>query len=191
MKLGNKTILAITASVAVGMVGAAYAAVPLYNLFCSVTGFGGTPGTATAASGEILDRTVTVRFDGSVNGGLPIEFEPADISKDLHLGERKLAFYEVTNLSDRDLTLTATYNVTPFKAGPYFLKMQCFCFTEQTVPANETVELPVLFFIDPEMDEERNLDEVETITLSYTFYEKKGAKTQEVTQAPAASGPDS
>ncbi len=157
------------------MVGAAYAAVPLYNMFCRVTGFGGTTQVATTGPTQILDRTVTVRFDGSV-ADAPLKFTPEQRTIDVRLGERALAYYTVTNMSDRTVNAVASYNVSPFKTGPYFSKLQCFCFTEQQFAPHESRELAVLFFVDPEMDSERRLDDVREITLSYTFFEKAGGK---------------
>jgi cytochrome c oxidase assembly protein subunit 11 len=167
----NLRVLTVCAVAAVGMVGAAYAAVPLYDLFCRVTGYGGTTQVAQYDAGQIIDRSVTVRFDASMARGFPWEFEPQQRSMELQLGETALAFYRATNTSDRPITGVATYNVTPFKAAPYFSKLECFCFTEQTLQPGESMDMPVLFFVDPLMDEEESLDDVRTITLSYTFWE--------------------
>lgn len=158
--------------VAIAMVGAAYAAVPLYNLFCQVTGYGGTTQVATEEAGSVLDRTVEVRFDASQSRDLPWTFEPMQPSMTVQVGETSLAFYRATNNSDRPVTGMASYNVTPFKAAPYFSKLECFCFTEQTLQPGESIEMPVLFFVDPLMDEESRMDDVHTITLSYTFFEQ-------------------
>lgn len=167
----NLRVLTVCAVAAVGMVGAAYAAVPLYDLFCRVTGYGGTTQVAQYDAGQIIDRSVTVRFDASMARGFPWEFEPQQRSMQLQLGETALAFYRATNTSNRPITGVATYNVTPFKAAPYFSKLECFCFTEQTLQPGESMDMPVLFFVDPLMDEDQSLDDVRTITLSYTFWE--------------------
>ncbi len=168
----NSRLLVILGGVAVSMVGAAYAAVPLYNLFCQVTGYGGTTQTADVAANEILDRTVEVRFDASMERGLPWTFEPVEPSMTVRIGETALAFYRATNNSSVPVTGMASYNVTPFKAAPYFSKLECFCFTEQTLQPGESVEMPVLFFVDPLIDDSRRMDDVHTITLSYTFFEQ-------------------
>lgn len=168
----NTRLLVTLSGVAVAMVGAAYAAIPLYNLFCQVTGYGGTTQVASAEAGTVLERTVEVRFDSSMGRGLPWTFEPVQSSMTVQVGETSLAFYRATNNSDQPVTGMATYNVTPFKAAPYFSKLECFCFTEQTLQPGESIEMPVLFFVDPLIDEERRMDDVRTITLSYTFFEQ-------------------
>jgi len=175
MQNKNSRLLIILGSVAVSMVGAAYAAVPLYNLFCQVTGYGGTTQTASAEAGTILERTVEVRFDASMERGLPWTFEPVEPAMTVRIGETALAFYRATNNSSVPVTGMASYNVTPFKAAPYFSKLECFCFTEQTLQPGESVEMPVLFFVDPLIDESRRMDDVHTITLSYTFFEQDTA----------------
>jgi cytochrome c oxidase assembly protein subunit 11 len=172
LKNKNTRLMVTLSGVAIAMVGAAYAAVPLYNLFCQVTGYGGTTQVATAEAGSILDRTVEVRFDASQSRDLPWTFEPMQSSMTVRVGETSLAFYRATNNSDRPVTGMASYNVTPFKAAPYFSKLECFCFTEQTLQPGESIEMPVLFFVDPLMDEESRMDDVHTITLSYTFFEQ-------------------
>jgi len=170
----NTRVLTICAGVAVAMVGAAYASVPLYDLFCRVTGYGGTTQVAQYNDEtRILDRTVEVRFDASRENGFPWTFEPVQRSMTVRLGETAIAYYRATNNSDRAITGTATYNVTPYKAAPFFSKLECFCFTEQTLQPGESIEMPVLFFVDAEMDAERRYDDVTTITLSYTFFESQ------------------
>ena len=154
-----------------GMIGMSYAAVPLYNIFCSVTGYGGTTQVAYAAPSQILDRQVTVRFDANVANRMPWDFKPVDTTMDVRVGETAIAFYRATNHSDRAVTGTASFNVSPPKAGSYFSKIECFCFTEQILGPGESIEMPVTFFVDPDMAEDKNLDNVETITLSYTFFE--------------------
>lgn len=173
-----------------GMVGMAYAAVPLYRMFCQVTGFGGTTQVSLAPPAEIpaaaKDRMVTVRFDGNVNSRLPWAFEPAQREITVKVGEQTLAFYRATNLSDVPLTGTASFNVSPPIAGAYFDKIACFCFEAQTLQPGETVEMPVSFFVDPEVVEDREMNGV-TITLSYTFFRADdGAGAQQVSAAPRA-----
>ena len=152
-----------------GMIGLAFASVPLYRLFCQVTGFGGTTQVAAEAPAEVGDRLFTVRFNADVNQDMPWRFQaPAEVS--LKVGESGLAFYRAENLSARPMIGTATFNVTPLKAGAYFSKVQCFCFEEQRLEPGESAELGVSFFVDPAITEDRNLDDVDTITLSYTFF---------------------
>ncbi len=160
----------VLASVAVGMVGLAFASVPLYRLFCQVTGFGGTTQVATEAPDAIVDRTMTVRFNADVDPKLPWTFQPNQRQVSVRVGESGLAFYTARNLSEAPLTGTATFNVTPLKAGQYFNKVQCFCFDEQRLEPGQEVEMAVSFFVDPAIMDDRNLDEVKTITLSYTFF---------------------
>lgn len=161
----------IAAGVAIGMVGAAFAAVPLYDLFCKVTGYGGTTQTAKAAPTRVLDRSIEVRFDANHPPGVPVEFKPEQISQRVRLGETGLAFYTFKNVSDRPITAVAAYNVTPHSTGQFFVKLECFCFQERTFQPGESVELPVVYFVAPELVEDRDARTVQTITLSYTFYE--------------------
>ena len=162
--------LTITAGM---MLGASFAAVPLYNTFCRVTGFGGTTNVAASASTETIDRLITIRFDANVNGDLPWTFQPMQQDVMLKIGDNALAYYQARNLGKRTVTGTAVFNVTPQKAGRYFSKVECFCFSEQTLAPNASADLPVAFFVDPEIANDRNLDDVTTITLSYTFYPDK------------------
>ena len=156
--------------VVAAMVGMSYAAVPLYNLFCRTTGFGGTTQVAVAAPGQVLDRKVTVRFDANVGGGLPWRFEPERNAIGVRLGEVVTVKYTATNLSTRTTTGEATYNVAPFTVGAYFQKINCFCFTEQKLKAGEAQELTVVFYVDPALAKDSDQDDLDTITLSYTFY---------------------
>ena len=156
-----------------GMGGFAYASAPLYDLFCRTTGFGGTPVVAQAGDRPILDRTVNVRFDSNVDTALPWKFQPLQREVKVRLGEEYLAYYRVTNLSQRAAVGTSTYNVTPETAGGWFNKLQCFCFTEQLLLPGQSVDMPVIFFVDPELDKDRRYDNIRTITLSYTFFEAK------------------
>jgi cytochrome c oxidase assembly protein subunit 11 len=166
--------MAITASIVgaivVGMTGMAFAAVPLYSLFCQVTGYGGTTQTATAAASTILDRRIEVRFDANTATGVPIEFEPVNVSQTLRLGETGLAFYRVHNLSDQPVVVVASYNVTPHKIGQYFQKLECFCFQDQVLAPGQSAELPVVYFVDPALASDPDTEEVNTVTLSYTFF---------------------
>jgi len=168
----DKHIVIACVLVVGGMVGMAYAAVPLYDLFCRVTGYGGTTQASAEYSDIVLDRVVTVRFDANTAVGLPWRFTPEQASVDIHVGADGLAFYTAENRSDRPLVGTATYNVTPQKAGAYFAKVECFCFTEQVLMPGEAIDMPVTFFIDPAMADDPHMDDVTTITLSYTFFEK-------------------
>ena len=170
----NTRVALMAGTTAIAMVGAAFAAVPLYNLFCQVTGYGGTTTVAVGEAGAILDREMTVLFDANVNRHLGWDFRPVQRSMTVRVGETALAYYTATNTTDRPITGVATYNVAPFKAALYFSKLECFCFTEQTLQPGESVEMPVLFFVDPLIDEESRLDDVHTMTLSYTFFESEG-----------------
>lgn len=172
-ELKDLRIAIICLAVVGGMVGMAYASVPLYNLFCRVTGFGGTTQVGDVAPGHVVDRVMKVRFDASKARGMPWEFKPEQVEMEVPVGEQMLAFYKARNPTDHAITGTATYNVTPPQAGYYFSKVQCFCFTEQTLQPGEEMDMPVSFYIDPEIVNDDDLDHVETITLSYTFYESK------------------
>lgn len=186
----NRRVGIALAGLVVGMVGVSYAAVPLYELFCAVTGFGGTTRQAEAAPGvdpgSDVTRTFTVRFDSNVNGALDWEFEPAVRTTEVEMGVEALAFYRATNTSDKPVVGTATFNVTPHKAGPYFMKIDCFCFTEQVLAPGQSMDMPVQFFLDPELMEDRKMDGVTTVTLSYTFYPAEDqSKAQQLALAPS------
>ncbi|MEC7764905.1 MAG: cytochrome c oxidase assembly protein [Pseudomonadota bacterium] len=165
-----KSALMLT-GVVVFMGAMAWAAVPFYNWFCRVTGFGGTTGVAEAASDIILDKTIKIRFDGSVERDFPWEFKPVQRTMEVKLGETGLAFYEATNTSDRPIAGTASYNVAPYSAGGYFTKIDCFCFELQVLEPGETVMMPVTFYVDPEITEDLDAKFAKVITLSYTFHE--------------------
>ena len=156
-----------------GMLALAYAASPLYDMFCRATGFGGTPQVAQEGERPVLSRTVNVRFDSNVDANLPWRFTPLEREVKVKLGEERLVHYRVTNVSQRPIVGTSTYNVTPETAGAWFNKLQCFCFTEQLLLPGQSIDMPVVFFVDPEMDKDRRYDNVRTITLSYTFFEAK------------------
>ncbi|MEQ8347158.1 MAG: cytochrome c oxidase assembly protein [Sneathiellaceae bacterium] len=170
----QRTALACLAAVA-GMVGLSFASVPLYDLFCRVTGYGGTTQTAAGVSGEVLDRRITVRFNADVARGMPWSFHPTQRAVSVRVGEEQLAFYSAYNPTDRRIAGTATFNVSPAKAGLYFNKIDCFCFTEQVLAPGASVQMPVSFFIDPAIAQDRGMDEVREITLSYTFFEDTDA----------------
>jgi cytochrome c oxidase assembly protein subunit 11 len=152
------------------MVGAAYAAVPFYNWFCRATGFNGTTQVATSAPSGMIERTVTVRFDANVGPGLPWSFEPEQNSIEVKLGEVVTVNYRVINQAARPITASAAYNVAPLSAGAYFQKINCFCFTEQSLKAGETRDMAVVFYVDPSMVRDPDGNELNSITLSYTFY---------------------
>ncbi|NNU17001.1 cytochrome c oxidase assembly protein [Parvularcula sp. ZS-1/3] len=175
----NARVALIVAGVVAGMVGLSFAAVPLYRAFCQVTGWGGTTQVADAESDRVLNRKITVRFDASRADGLPWEFKPEQVKQTLRIGETGLAYYEATNLSDKPVIGTASFNVQPAKAGGYFMKVECFCFSEQLLMPGESISMPVTYFIDPELDDERRLDDVREITLSYTFYRNEDAEKRE------------
>ena len=159
--------------VVAGMGGMAYAAVPLYRVFCQVTGYGGTTRRAHVAPTQILDRVMNVRFNSDVGRGMPWHFQPVQREMAVRVGEQAIAKFTATNPTDRVVMGSAAFNVTPQKTGPYFNKVQCFCFTEQILGPGETAELPVQFFVDPSLAEDRNLDDVTAMTLSYTFFERE------------------
>ncbi|CAD0184884.1 Cytochrome c oxidase assembly protein CtaG [Ruegeria sp. THAF57] len=168
---GPQKTVAQTVGVVILMGSLAWAAVPFYDWFCRVTGFGGTTGVAEAAPEDILDRTVTVRFDASKAKDMAWEFKPVEREMEVRIGETGLAFYEAFNPTDRPIAGQASYNVAPYSAGGYFQKIACFCFEEQVLEPGERVQMPVSFFVDPEMVEDLEAKYVHTITLSYTFYE--------------------
>ena len=157
-------------SVTIGMLGMAYAAVPLYKLFCQVTGYAGTTQRADATTGVVLEREITVRFDANISSGLDWKFAPKKRSITLRIGEKAQAFYVATNLGNSASFGTATFNVSPQVAGVYFNKIDCFCFSEQKLEAGETADMPVVFFVDPEIVNDPLLKDTNTITLSYTFF---------------------
>lgn len=172
-------------SVVAGMVGLSYAAVPLYDMFCRVTGYGGTTQEAAGPSEQVVDRPITVRFDASVNGGLPWSFTPVQRQMELLAGENALAFYRARNRAEAAEVGTATFNVTPQKAGAYFVKVECFCFTEQRLAPGESVDMPVAFYVDPAIADDPAMDDVDTITLSYTFFRVKNEEDPDQVAAAA------
>lgn len=152
------------------MVGLSFAAVPLYRLFCQVTGYGGTPQRAETAPTEVLDRTIRIRFDANVDRALPWSFKPVERVIEVKIGETALAFFTASNQSAAPVSGTAIFNVSPEIAARYFAKIECFCFKEQTLASGESIEMPVTFFIDPKLVEDEDTKNISEITLSYTFY---------------------
>lgn len=153
------------------MLALGFASVPLYDLFCRVTGFGGTTGVAETGSDVILDQTILIRFDASLDSEMEWEFEAPSEPMEIRIGETGMAFYTAYNPTDRPIAGTASYNVTPYVAGGYFSKIACFCFTEQILDPGERVEMPVTFYVDPEIVNDPEASHIPAITLSYTFYE--------------------
>lgn len=171
----------ITALVAVGavaaMTGLAFAAVPLYQAFCRVTGYGGTTQTAVQAPSAVLDQRIEVRFDANHANDLPVEFTPVQPAQRLRIGETSVAFYRVRNISDHPVTAVATFNVTPHTAGQYFAKLECFCFQDRTLAPGEEAQLPVIYFVDPEIVADADTRDIDSITLSYTYFRSTSAPT--------------
>jgi cytochrome c oxidase assembly protein subunit 11 len=165
----NRRLALICASVFVGMVGAAFASVPIYRAFCQVTGFDGTVRRADAAPDTVLNRKLTIRFDVNTRN-LPWDFKAEQVSQDIRLGETAMAFFEVTNNGDKPVTGRAIYNVVPESAGAYFQKLECFCFSDQTIQPGETIEFPMVYFVDPEFATDFETKGKSEVTLSYTFF---------------------
>jgi cytochrome c oxidase assembly protein subunit 11 len=174
MSQPNRRRMAVTAAIVsatvAGMTCLAFAAAPLYDAFCRITGYGGTTQTAESAPAQALDRRIEVRFDSNVAPGLPVEFAPSQRTETLRIGATGLAFYRVRNLSDEPVVARATYNVAPHVAGQYFAKLECFCFQDRTLAPGEEAELPVVFFVDPEIASDPDTKDIDTLTLSYTFF---------------------
>ena len=195
-KRKTRTTAAILFGVAGGMVGLAFASVPLYELFCKVTGYGGTPKTGvqaaslidTGAGSQHAGKMVTVRFDANVNKGMPWAFHPEQREVRVPVGESVLVHYVARNLSDKPVTGTATYNVTPYKAADYFAKIQCFCFTEQVLEPGQEIRMPVSFYVDPAMFDDRHAKDMDAITLSYTFFRKQQAAEANKTESGSSRG---
>ncbi len=166
----NRTIAVACVAFFAGMVGMAYAAVPLYQVFCQVTGYGGTTQRVEQASDRILDREITVRFDANTAGGLPWEFQPVQREVTIPIGKTVMVKYAARNLFDKTAGARATFNVTPQFAGAYFNKMECFCFTDTELKPGETMDMPVVFFVDPDIVDAPEMKNLTAITLSYTFF---------------------
>lgn len=177
----NRNVALVCAAAFFGLIGAAYASVPLYRAFCQATGFDGTVRRAADAPDAVLQRTIDVRFDANTRD-LPFDFTAEQVSQTVKLGETKLAFFKVTNHADHPVTARAVFNVVPEQAGAHFRKLQCFCFDDQTIGAKQTVDLPVLYFIDPKYAEDFETKGKKEVTLSYTFFPAVDAKPA----APAA-----
>jgi cytochrome c oxidase assembly protein subunit 11 len=184
-RTANRRVALAAAGVAAGMVGLTYASVPLYRLFCQATGFGGTTRRADAAPAQSSSREIAIRFDASVAGSLGWTFGPAQKEIIVKLGEPTRASYRATNLTDRQTVGTAVFNVTPPGAGQYFNKIECFCFTEQTLKAHESADMTVEFFVDPEIADDADLANLKVITLSYTMY--PAGEPRSVSAAPAST----
>jgi cytochrome c oxidase assembly protein subunit 11 len=184
----NAKTAVVLFSVVAGMIGLAFASVPLYRIFCQTTGLAGTPSIRSQAPEKATDIDFKVRFDANVNTELAWKFKPLQKEITLKLGEERLAFYEATNLSDKTITGSAVFNVTPLKIGQYFVKIDCFCFTEQTLRPGETAQMPVSFYVDPAIYEDKNTRDVKTITLSYTFYPVKDEQKVSAVRPSATPG---
>jgi cytochrome c oxidase assembly protein subunit 11 len=182
----NAVALACVGLVA-GMVGLSFAAVPLYRMFCQVTGYGGTPQRADAAPETALDQTIQIRFDGHVGNGLPWSFKPVERVIEVKIGEQALAFFKATNNSSAPVSGTAVFNVVPEQAARYFAKIECFCFKQQTLAAGQSIEMPVSFFVDPKLAQYEDTKDISEITLSYTFYRDDSPGVADA-QAGARSG---
>lgn len=187
----NKKVVLWCVGALLTMGAATWAAVPLYRIFCQVTGYGGTPMRAEQAPSVVSDRTILVRFDANVTPGMPWDFQPVQRTMEIKLGENGLAFYKAHNTSDKPIKGTASFNVSPDAAGAFFGKIECFCFTEQTLAPGESVDMPVSFFVDPSIAEDRDAHVIKEITLSYTFYpvaESSGAKAEAPKTGNGADG---
>jgi cytochrome c oxidase assembly protein subunit 11 len=182
----NRRVAALAAGLAAAMLGLAFASVPLYRLFCQATGFGGTTQRAEAPPDKALAKTISVRFDANISGGLSWSFHPVATAVKVKLGEQNIAHYRAVNTSSKTLTGTAAFNVTPETAGIYFNKIECFCFTEQTLKPGEAIDMPVVFFVDPDLAADPDAANISEITLSYTMYPVDKPKT--VSGTPAAPG---
>lgn len=182
----DRTVAIACLAFAFGMVGAAYASVPLYRMFCQITGYGGTTQRAETAPSRVLDSVVTVRFDSNASPDVPWAFQPTEREMKVRLGEVRQTSYRVKNLSNQRVTAQATYGVTPDTAGSYFNKLQCFCFSDQTLEPGETKDMPIIFFVDPAMIDSEEMRDLPPITLSYTFF--KAADEKPVAAAGAEAG---
>jgi cytochrome c oxidase assembly protein subunit 11 len=187
----NRKVALLAAGGALAMLGLGFASVPLYRIFCQVTGFGGTTMKITeaqAATIQSTDRTITIRFDANVERGMPWNFRPVQNTDTVSIGARDMAIYTAKNLSDKEVTGTATFNVSPEYVGKYFSKVQCFCFTEQTLHPGQEVRMPVIYYVDPKILDDPEAKDVEEITLSYTFHAVGDVGTDQPAQTPEQSG---
>ncbi len=185
MQARNNKVALVCLGFCVVMVAMAYAAVPLYRLFCQVTGFGGTPQQVDMQATQIGERIITVRFDANTAGGLPWQFKPELRTINVKLGQMVEVNYLAHNQAENTTTGTSTFNVFPNEMGAYFNKIDCFCFTEQPLQAGETLKMPLLFYIDPEMDKDETLDKLKEVTLSYTFFPVSAQQTKKKQDATA------
>ena len=184
---GTRKTAVMLVGVVATMASLSFAAVPFYQWFCQVTGFGGTTSVATEASDVVLDKTISIRFDASLEAGMPWEFKPVARLMTLKIGETGLAFFEAHNPTDRVIAGTASFNVFPYSAGGYFTKLACFCFEMQVLQPGETVQMPVSFFVDPAIVDDPEGKYVSEITLSYTFHETE-LPDEQAALAPANAG---
>jgi cytochrome c oxidase assembly protein subunit 11 len=191
LRLRNRRLFLALIGLTAGMAGLAYASVPLYRLFCQVTGYGGTPRQAAVAPGAVYDRKITVTFTGDVAGGLGWRFQPEQRNLTLKVGENKLAFYVAQNLEAAPVTGRAAFNVSPEVFGQYFTKIDCFCFKEQTLRPGERVEMPVSFYIDPAILDDPILSGINNVTLSYTFFRSDSQAPADAQQLGSADQADS
>lgn len=182
----NAVVAGMCAAFVGGMVGMAYAAVPLYSMFCKITGYGGTTQRVEQYSDRVLDREITIRFDANVSNGLAWDFQPVARDIKIKIGETAQAHYKARNIFDTPSSGRATFNVTPELAGSYFNKVECFCFTDTTLKPGESLDMPVVFFVDPDIVNVPELKDIKTITLSYTFFPIEGEKP--VAAAPKVDG---
>lgn len=173
-RVGVTVAVVIAALSGMGILAAS--ALPLYRAFCEATGYGGTTRTASAAPTRVLDRTIQVRFDTNVAPGAALQFAPKQPFQTLHIGETSVAFFRVTNVSDQPVTARATYNVTPHTTGQYFVKLECFCFQDRTFAPGESADLPVVFFVDPDIVSDPETRDTDTVTLSYTYFRSVSAE---------------
>jgi len=179
LKAKNKRLVLGIFGFVIFMIGVSFAAVPLYDLFCRVTGFGGTTQVSQSLPGTISERTVKINFNSDIGRNMPWSFKPAERSVTVNLGQRGITSFIAKNPTDTPVTGTAIYNVTPLKVGKYFNKIQCFCFDEQTLTPNQEMDMPVLFYVDPAMAHDPAMEDVTTITLSYTFFRAESEELDE------------
>lgn len=187
----NRKVALMAAAAAAGMLGLGFASVPLYRIFCQVTGFGGTTMKITeaqAATIQSTDKVMTIRFDANVERGMPWQFKPVQNTDRVSIGARDMAIFTAKNLSDKPTTGTATFNVSPELAGRYFSKVQCFCFTEQTLKPGEEVRMPVIYYVDPKILQDPEVKDIDSITLSYTFHPTPDPQAEAEAVAKPAKG---
>lgn len=187
----NRKVALMAAATAAGMLGLGFASVPLYRIFCQVTGFGGTTMKITEAQAATIrstDKVMTIRFDANVERGMPWQFKPVQNTDRVSIGARDMAIFTAKNLSDKPTTGTATFNVSPELAGRYFSKVQCFCFTEQTLKPGEEVRMPVIYYVDPKILQDPEVKDIDSITLSYTFHPTPDPQAEAEAVAKPAKG---